>query len=186
MIGDMKKFTESEQERYERFLIASPSEFHKPIDRSLLIAPAAFDTVANWDGRFPGPCAFGATGTSKTRAAWSALGRLWVRRERSFAWFPARHLVISIAKSESKGEAEKVFGENTRMNSIFVDDIDKINWSYDSHMSALFSFYDWIYRENKPCITTTNKDPAWWAERMGDAFARRLFEGAHFAVRFGG
>lgn len=33
-------------------------------------------------------------------------------------------------------------------------------------------------------ITTTNKDRAWWSEKMGEAFARRLFEGAHFEVVF--
>jgi hypothetical protein len=33
-------------------------------------------------------------------------------------------------------------------------------------------------------ITTTNKDRQWWADKMGDAFARRLFDDAHFAVQF--
>jgi hypothetical protein len=170
--------------QYEKFMIAAPAEFCKNIDRSLLIDPAAFDAVANWDGRFPGPCAFGATGTSKTRAAWSALARLWVRRQRSFAWFPVRKLVTMIAEDEEKGRVDKFFTNYDRLDILFVDDLDKINWVYESHKAAMFSFYDWVYRQNKPCISTTNKDPAWWAERMGDAFARRLFEGAHFAVRF--
>jgi hypothetical protein len=29
------------------------------------------------------------------------------------------------------------------------------------------------------------KSRDWWGEKMGDAFARRLFDDAHFAVNFG-
>jgi DNA replication protein DnaC len=184
MIGDMKKFTASEKERLEQFRAAAPAEFCKRIDRSLLTNQPAFDAVANWDGKFPGPCAFGVTGTGKTRAAWSALSRLWIRNEQSFSWFPVRHFVSVISKAESKGDDDKFFNDQKRFDVIFIDDIDKINWALESQKSALFSFYDWVYRQNKPCITTTNHPREWWAERMGDAFARRLFEGAHFAVRF--
>jgi DNA replication protein DnaC len=173
-----------EVERLQQFRFAVPAEFFKRIDRSLLTCPSAFDAVSNWNGKFPGPCAFGPTNGGKTRAAWSALERLWVKNRQQFAWFPVRRMVTLLSKADEKGDDEKFFRNHDRFSILFVDDIDKINWSYESHMSALFSFYDWVYRQNKPCITTTNKDPAWWAERMGDAFARRLFEGAHFAVKF--
>ncbi len=69
---------------------------------------------------------------------------------------------------------------------LFVDDIDKINWQFESQVALLWSFYDWIYRTKKPCITTTNQSREWWTEKMGAAFARRLFDDAQRPVRFGG
>ena len=69
---------------------------------------------------------------------------------------------------------------------LFVDDIDKINWQFESQVALLWSFYDWIYRTKKPCITTTNQSREWWTEKMGAAFARRLFDDAQRPVRFVG
>jgi len=171
-------------ERLEKFRASCGKEFVKKIDRSRLINPAAFDRVALWDGSFPGPCAFGETGTSKTRAAWSALCNLWVNHQKSFAWFPVRKLIGELDGEDLTNESRGFLLGIKYCSMFFVDDIDKINWQFESEKSALFTFYDWIYRENKPCITTTNQSKQWWAGNMGEAFARRLFVDAHFAVRF--
>ena len=173
-----------EGERMARFKATAPEEFVAKIDRAKLKNPAAFDRVANWDGRFPGPLAVGDTSFAKTRAAWSALGRLYVRENRSFMPLTARSLIGELQKAEERGASEDFFWRYKFTRALLVDDVDKINWQFDSHGAALFAFYDWVYAKHIPCISTTNKDRAWWAERTADAFARRLFAGAHFEVRF--
>lgn len=173
-----------EGERLAAFRRVCPPEFAVRIDRGLLPDAAAFDRVALWDGSYPGPCAFGTTDTAKSRAAWSALGRLYVKENRAFAWFPVRRLAGELERYEKHDAADEFFRAYSHYKALFVDDIDKIGWQFDSHKEQLFAFYDWVYRTNKPCITTTNKDRKWWSARMGDAFARRLFEDAHFPVQF--
>lgn len=173
-----------EGQRLARFRQLCPAEYMQKVDRSKLLAPAAFDQACAWDGRFPGPLLTGKTGARKTGAAWSLLGRLFVKEGVEFAWWPVKKLVTDIEEYENANMAEAFWRRFSRMGVLMVDDLDKINWSFDSHKTALFSFYDWIYRDHRPCITTTNKDRAWWTERMGDAFARRLFEDAQFEIRF--
>jgi hypothetical protein len=167
--------------------------FLQRVDRAKLRNPDAFDKVAQWDGSFPGPCAMGSTSTGKTRAAWSALYRLYVHTPiviegvevgRAFEWFPVRRLVSELGKYEERGETEDFFRMRDFFSILFVDDLDKINWNFDTQKTALFAFYDWIYRKQKPCVTTTNKDRSWWVDMMGEAFTRRLFDDAHFTVNF--
>ena len=170
--------------RWAEFKHVCPAEFLRRIDRALLPQPAAFDAVANWSGTYPGPLGVGATDTGKTRAAWSALGRLHVKQGRSFAWFPARRLATELERYEKRDAADEFFRAYSHYRALFVDDIDKINWQFESQKEQLFAFYDWVYRTNTPCITTTNKDRTWWTNQMGSAFARRLFEDAHYAITF--
>ncbi len=172
--------------RLARFRENCDPEFYQRIDRQKLKNPPAFDAVANWDGKFPGPLAHGPTGTAKTRAVWSGIGRLFVRDNRSYAWFPVKRLVTEFTRFESKDMADEFFkwyGPN-RFSLLFVDDLDKINWQFESESAVLFQFYDWIYRTRTPCITTTNKDRQWWIDHAGEAFVRRLFDEAHNAVQF--
>lgn len=173
-----------EGQRMAAFKRICPDQFRAKINRALLPMPEQFDRVANWDGVFPGPCASGLTDTAKTRATWSALGRLYVLENKPFAWFPVKRLTTELAKDEESGNADEFFRRYSHFKILMVDDADKINWDFMSNQEALFSFYDWIYRTRKPCITTTNKGRDWWAKKMGDAFARRLFNDAHFAVNF--
>lgn len=170
--------------RMAGFKRVCPPEFMHAINRTRLVNPVAFDAVAGWDGRFPGPLCTGATGTAKTRAAWSAIGRLVVNDSRTLAWFPVKRMLTELVRYESKDLADEFWRNYRGFHLLFVDDIDKINWQFESECAALFQFYDWIYRERRPCITTTNKDREWWAEKMGDAFARRLFDDAHRLVQF--
>lgn len=171
-------------DRYATWRRVCPPEFQPKVDRSLLRNPTAFDKVAAWDGAFPGVLATGGTGTGKTRAAWIGLGRLIVNEGRSLAWFPVARLVAEYERYEKIDLLDEFFRRYAGFNVLFVDDLDKINWQFESETKALFAFYDWVYRERRPCLTTTNKDRAWWAERMGDAFARRLFDDAHLAINF--
>ena len=173
-----------EGERMAAFKRICPQEFLCKIDRAKLPNPQAFDAVAFWTGNYPGPCAYGKTDTAKSRAAWSALGRLYVKEHRPFAWFPVRRLATEMERYEKSDNTAEFFRAYSHYKMLLVDDADKIAWQFDTHKEQLFAFYDWIYRTNKPCITTTNKDRAWWANKMGDAFARRLFADAHFAVNF--
>lgn len=173
-----------EGERKTKFKAICPSEFYRKIDRALLKNPVAFDKVAQWDGSFPGPCAVGLTDTAKTRATWSALANLYIRQNRPFAWFPVRRMISEFEAYENRNAADEFFRTYSFFRILMVDDVDKINWQFDSHSALLFAFYDWIYRQRIPCITTTNKARDWWANKMGDAFARRLFDDAHFEVRF--
>lgn len=173
-----------EGERMAGFKRICPEEFWRKIDRTRLPNAKAFDAVALWAGGYPGPCAVGKTDTAKSRAAWSALGRLYVKENRPFAWFPVRRLATELGRYEERGAADEFFRAYSHYRVLLVDDVDKINWQFDSHKEQLFAFYDWVYRTNKPCITTTNKDRAWWANKMGDAFVRRLFDDAHFEVKF--
>ncbi len=170
--------------KFKTVLLDSP-EFMARIDRAKLPNPDAFDRVAKWDGQFPGPCAIGPTRTAKTRAAWSAIGRLYVRENKPFAWYPVRRLVTELARYEEAECAADFFRMADFHSILFVDDVDKLNWDFNSEKTALFSFFDWVYRHHKPVITTTNKDRKWWCDKMGDAFARRLIDDAHFAVGFG-
>jgi hypothetical protein len=168
--------------RKTKFDGVCPPEFNHKIDRALLPNPAAFDRVAQWDGHFRGPCAVGKTATCKSRAAWSALGRLWVKQNVGFSWWPVRKLIKDI--EDSNGALEGLMYRHAGSRVFFIDDADKINWQFESHGESLFAFYDMIYRKNIPCITTTNKDRAWWAKKMGEAFARRLFDDACTEVNF--
>lgn len=173
-------------ERLARFRRVCDPEFMQRIDRTKLKNHQAFDSVANWDGKFPGPLAQGKTGTAKTRAAWSAIARLWVTEGRAYAWFPVKRLITEFTRFESKDLADEFFkwyGE-PRFNLLLVDDADKINWQFESEAGILFQFYDWIYRSKMPCITTTNRNRAWWMNHAGDAFVRRLFDDAHQEIEF--
>ena len=85
---------------------------------------------------------------------------------------------------ESKDLADEFWKFYGNFNVLFVDDADKFNTQFDSEGAAIFAFYDWIYREHRPCITTTNKDREWWSNLIGEAHTRRLFDDAHFEVRF--
>ncbi len=173
-----------EGERLTKFKKICPDRYLVKVDPAKLPNPEAFYRVAKWAGTYPGPCATGATGTAKTLASFSAMGSLYVKGNRPFAWFPVRRLVTELEGYEAKGCADEFFRNYAHYPVLMVDDIDKINWQFESQQAMLFSFYDWVYRCERPCITTTNKPRAWWADRMGDAFARRLFNDAHFEVRF--
>jgi hypothetical protein len=173
-----------EGQRWASFKRICPAQFVPKIDRALLPMPELFDNVANWNGQFPGPCASGITGAAKSRAAWWALRQLYVRENKPFAWFPVKRLTTELSKYEQSGHADEFFRQYDHFKILMVDDADKINWDFMSNQEALFAFYDWIYRSKKPCITTTNKSRDWWAKKMGDAFARRLFDDAHYAVCF--
>ena len=107
-----------------------------------------------------------------------------MKENRPFAWFPARRLATELERYEKHDAASEFFRAYSHYKALFVDDIDKINWQFESQKEQLFAFYDWIYRANVPCITTTNKDRVWWADKMGDAFTRRIFEDAHFEIKF--
>ena len=176
----------AEVKRLAVFRSVCDAEFLKRIHRAELPDTVAFDRVAQWPGPYPGRLATGATGAAKTRAAWSALGRLYVRENRPFKWYPVRALVKALDDEENAGFGADFFRHLGHYPILFIDDIDKINWQFDSTKQQLFAFYDWIYRTRKPCLTTTNKDRAWWANMMGEAFARRLFAEAHETVEFGG
>src|SRR5688572_17211368 len=54
-------------QRFAKFkvLLQDSPEFLQKIDRTKLSNQEAFDAVAKWDGEFPGPIAFGATGAGK-------------------------------------------------------------------------------------------------------------------------
>lgn len=171
-------------DRLARFRRMCPPEFMCRVDRAQLVNPAAFDRVVAWDGKFKGPMLTGETGASKTRAAWAALYRLHVMEARSFAWFPVKRLITEFVAYEAKNLADEFWRNYRSYNILFVDDLDKVNAAFESEMAALFQFYDWIYREHIPCITTTNNDRAWWVHTMGDAFARRLFDDAQTEVNF--
>lgn len=173
-------------DRWQKFCGVCDEQFREKTDRAKLPNVPAFDAVAKWDGSFPGICAVGATNTGKTRAAWKALCNLYVNTEppKAFVWFPVRRLVTELDRYEQISAAEEFFRTNDLFEVLFVDDVDKINWQFESQKAALFSFYDWVYRKRKACITTTNKRREWWAEKMGEAFARRLFEDAHRVVTF--
>jgi len=173
-----------EGQRWASFKRICPTQFIPKIDRAQLPKPEQFDRVANWDGSFRGPCAFGLTDTAKTRAAWWALRQLYVRENKPFAWFPVKRLTTELSKYEETGHADEFFRQYDHFKILMVDDADKINWDFMSNQESLFAFYDWIYRSKKPCITTTNKTHEWWAKKMGDAFARRLFDDAHYSVEF--
>lgn len=173
-----------ERERAAEFKTVCPAEFYRPIERRFLTNPGAFDAVAGWNGLYPGPMAAGATGTGKTRAAWAALGRLYVKQGKPFVWFPVRRLIAKMEWYEESRCPEEFFRMVSAYPLVMVDDLEKINWQFQSHSELLFSFYDWVYRNHRPCLTTTNMTREWWANKMGDAFARRMFDEAHALVGF--
>ena len=174
----------AERERAAEFRSVCPPEFFQPIEQRFLANRQAFDEVAGWSGLYPGPIAAGATGTAKTRAAWAALGRLYVKQGKPFVWFPVRRLIAKMEWYEEARCPEEFFKVVSAYPVVMVDDLEKINWQFQSHSELLFSFYDWVYRNHRPCLTTTNMPRDWWAQKMGEAFARRLFDEAHRPVAF--
>ena len=172
-----------EGQRLTRFRIVCPPEFMRKIDRSQLNTPEAFDRVAKWDGTAPGPLAFGPTGCGKTRAAWSALGRLCVREGKSISFYTTKRLTEVYFEHHMKGDPTWLWRQLASLNAILIDDLDKMELN-DRNATMLFEFYDWVYREHRPVITTTNRDRDWWSGKMGTAFCRRLFDEAHTIVSF--
>jgi DNA replication protein DnaC len=173
-----------EGQRLAGFRKVCPEEFMARIRPEDLKNAPAFNSLKAWNGAFRGPIAHGATGTGKTRASWSILGELHVKQGLSLAWFPVKRLITEFLRYEQKDLADEFWKMYGRFDLLFVDDADKINWSFDSEQQALFQFYDWIYRAHRPCVTTTNCDEKWWTKKMGDAFTRRLFHEAHYPVNF--
>lgn len=173
-----------EGERMAKFRGTCDENFLAEIDFTRVRNPGALKLMMNWDGRFPGPCATGATGVGKTFAAWQTLRERYVKHNQPFAWFPVRRLVTELERYEKNDCADEFFRHYDFFKILFVDDLDKINWDFESHAQLLFSFLDWVYRKKKPCIVTTNRDRAWWKEKAGAALVRRLFDDAHFEVKF--
>ncbi len=170
--------------RLASFRRICPPEFFQPVENRLLTDIEAFEKCASWNGASPGILAGGPTGSSKTRACWQALGRLFVHERKSFAWFPVKRLITEFVRYESKDLAEEFYRNYRNYDILFVDDLDKFNVQFESEGAALFQFYDWVYRDHRPCLTTTNKSRQKWSDLMGDAFARRLFDDAHRPVIF--
>jgi DNA replication protein DnaC len=162
-----------EGQRMTAFRKVWPARFQEKLDRKRLKNPKAFDAVAAWDGRAPGMLAYGPTGHAKTWAVWVALGRLYVRENQTFVFFPIARLLDRIKKLEG---LEPALFDSRGCRIVFVDDADKFNADFDSERVALFEFYDHMSVTKRPVITTTNQDRKWWEKRMGEAFARRLFE----------
>lgn len=171
-------------EREAKFIKVCDERFLADEDLTKITNMSAYQKVAHWDGSFPGPCATGVTGKGKTYAAWRALRRLYVEKNKTFAWFPARKLVADMERYEKKDCADEFFRYYDFHDMLFVDDFDKINWDYESHPQLLFSFIDWVYRKQKPCVITTNKTRKWWTEKAGDALTRRLFVDGCVEVEF--
>lgn len=172
------------QARFNRALTGVADEFLKPLNSRLLKSPGAYNVVARWEGKFPGPIATGPTGTRKTGAAFAALQRLFVHENRAFSFFPVKRLISEYSRYEKKDILDEFYRMLLHYPVLLVDDVDKINCQFESEMSALFQFYDWVYRARRPVITTTNQNRAWWTDKFGSAFVRRLFDEAHFEVKF--
>lgn len=170
--------------RWASFKKVCDERFLPKVDYTLVKNREAFDRVLNWDGKCPGICATGETGMGKTFASWAALRRLYVLENRAFAWFPAKRLCTEMAKYEEKNCMEDFYRSYNLLHILFVDDLEKINWQFQSNSEMLFAFFDWVYRAKKPCMVTTNCSRDWWKDKMGDAFARRLFDEAHTVVQF--
>lgn len=171
-------------ERSANFLKVCDEKFRAAIDPLLVKDPRAFALVSQWDGKSPAPIATGPTGLGKTFACWVALRNLYVRSNRAFVWFPVKRLVTELERYEKKDAAEDFYRMTDMLPIVFVDDLDKINWDFESQAQLLFSFFDWVYRTKKPCLVTTNRDRAWWRNKAGDAFVRRLFDEACSEVVF--
>jgi hypothetical protein len=170
--------------RFNSALTGVADEFLRPLDRRLLRSPVSFDRIANWNGHFPGPIATGATGTRKTGAGFAAVQRLFVYENRAFSFFPVKRLISEYSRYEKKDILDEFYRMLLHYPVLLVDDLDKINWQFESEVSILFQFYDWVYRARRAVITTTNQNRAWWTERTGPAFVRRIFDEAHFEVKF--
>ena len=173
-----------EGQRMATFRKMCPKKFMQKIERHLLPDAESFDRVALWDGSFPGPIAYGGADTAKTRATWSALGRLYVKQNKPFAWFPIKRLLTEMETYDKSGDVHEFFRKYAHFPVLMVDDVEKLNWDFGSNVELLFAFYDWIYRESRPCLSSTNKPPEWWEERVGEGLTRRLFKDGHFAVEF--
>lgn len=173
-----------EGRRLKEFKRVCPEQFYCKVDRARLPDPDAFDRVAKWDGSFPGPCAYGSADTAKTLAAWCAMGRLYVKQNLPFAWFPAKRLITEMHEADLTGDIGIFFRRYSHFKVLMIDDVEKVNWDFGSTVELLFAFYDWVYRSHVRCITTSNKGPKWWEDKMGEGMVRRLFKDGHYAVHF--
>lgn len=173
-----------EGERLTRFQRTCDEKFFVEVDFLRIKNRTAYDRIMQWDGSFPGPCAHGVTGIGKTFAAWQALRHLYVKKAIPFKWFPVRDLVNEMKRYEDNECTADFFRQIDFFKIIYVDDIDKINWDFNSSVQMLLAFLDWVYRRQKPCIVTTNRDRAWWKAKAGDALVRRLFDDGFVEVNF--
>jgi hypothetical protein len=172
-----------------------PEEFKRPISRSLLKNPSAFDKLGSWDWSFPGFCCTGGTNCGKTRAVWNSIKRKVDSGTGGFIYFTARGLVEEYLKFHMDGEPKAFWKElgwrgwsnwDSKMvypSLIFVDDLDKVDMN-DRNCGVLFELFDRVYRDHIPCVSTTNKDRAWWIGKMGEAFVRRFMDDAQKELKF--
>lgn len=172
-----------EGQRASQFKVGCPKEFCTAINRNILKNPWAFDQVAKWDGTYPGPLAAGPTGQSKTRAAWSALGRLYVKNGKRITSFTAKRLTEKYFEHHMDGEPQRFWAALSRFDAFLIDDIDKLERNQRND-TTIFEVLDWIYANHRPVICTTNRDRAWWTDSLGTAFARRMFDECFFSVQF--
>lgn len=172
-----------EGNRASQFKAGCPKEFCVAINRNILRNPWAFDQIAKWDGSYPGPLGAGPTGQSKTRAAWSCLGRLYVKEGRRITSFTVKRLMEKYFEHHMDGEPQRFWSAMARFDAFLIDDIDKFE-SNARNDTVLFELLDWIYANHRPAICTTNRDRAWWSDKMGSAFTRRMFDEAFFTVPF--
>lgn len=172
-----------EGHRASQFKAGCPKEFCTAINRNILKNPWAFDQVAKWPGTYPGPLASGPTGQSKTRAAWSVLGRLYVKEGRHITSFTAKRIMEKYFEHHMSGEPARFWSALSRFDVFLLDDIDKFEIN-DRNCTVLFELLDWIYANHRAVVCTNNRPRDWWAEKMGTAFARRMFDEAFFTVPF--
>lgn len=169
--------------RASQFKTGCPKEFCTAINRNILRNPYAFDQVAKWPGIYPGPLAAGSTGLSKTRAAWSCLGRLYVKEGKRITSFTVKRLLEKYFEHHMDGEPQRFWAAMARFDAFLIDDIDKFE-ANERNNTVLFELLDWIYANHRPAICTTNRPRDWWSDKMGTAFTRRMFDEAFFTVQF--
>jgi hypothetical protein len=169
--------------RHNQWLAKCPAEFQKPIDLSL-VRPA-YHTLMKWDGTFPGYCCVGDTNSGKTRACWSVLSAL----SAGFTYYGARDL-IDAHWDWHGGMWDKVFGTwrlmhgcHHQLHVMLLDDVDKVAMNPIT-TELLFNFYDIVYEEQIPCLSTTNRSRQWWKDKMGEAFTRRFLDDGQKELQF--
>lgn len=164
-------------QRMERFKAICPSEFRKPIDRSLLPNVKAWDAADKWAGAFPGIWLWShETGRAKTRMLWRQFGRLHVGSGKMILKASGQCLAEEYFSAHMDGEPRAFYRWAMKHDIVMIDDIDKLDTSDARAAKMLRELFDCLYSENKPVLATSNEPIAFFERKIGASTARRMRE----------
>ena len=157
------------EQRLARFNDLCPAQFRERIRRELLPNLTAWDAADAWTGGHPGIWLWSAaTGLGKTRMLWRHLGRMHVEHGRSILKLSGQAMAEEYFRLHMDGKPGDFYRWLEQSDLIFLDDLDKIDFSNPRSPRMLRETFDKFYEAKKPVLVTANEPIAWFGSTLGE------------------